>query len=106
MSWVWKAMLNLVVRGRAAVVAFRWAAAAVLAAVVVASLGVGISGAASRHESAARPADAQARAVVRSFFQTIDARQFPARATCSAGASTCVTTFPTRSTARLASLRA
>src|SRR5213593_253382 len=76
MSSVCKAMLELVVNRRGATAARRWAAAAVVAAIVLAVLGVGVSGAAPRHDSAARPAEAQARAVVRLFFQTINAHQF------------------------------
>src|SRR3989442_1594571 len=45
-----------------AVAVWRWAVAAVLGAMVLAGLGVGIAGAAWRHGTAARPVNAEARA--------------------------------------------
>ena len=77
MSSVCRAMLDLVVDRRRAAATRRWAAAAVVAAIVLAGLWVGVSGATPRHaDAAARPAEAQARAVVQLFFQTINAHQF------------------------------
>ena len=76
MSSICKVILDLVVTARRAGAARRWAAAAFLAAVVLAGLGVGTAGAAHGHDSAARPGEAEARAVVRAFFQTINAHQF------------------------------